>query len=845
MDRRELELMMTGPTRGGRVHGALASPRLRVSLLSTSVLAPMLLLLIPMSHRSEPFCDIGPWALVLVTIGFLIAEPLVFNIEARNEAVSFSPTDIPLAIGMLLLSPLSLVAARIVGSAILLVAYRRQPLFKFTLNLTAFTAETLIAIAVFRALQDVGADPGPWMWLSLIAALMLGLTIAGAIIAVAISFFEGDFRERVRKEFSHSYLFYLPGALLGASAAIPVLIEPWLVFVFLLPAPMVWLVLRSHGALMHRFTDLSHVFNFSSQVGQSTHLHEIADTAIDEIADQLRANTVALVVWAEDEGALRAVHGNSELGAVLPDSAGDPTWAAVEGEGAQLLDSAHLDGPLRARLEELGLQQVLVTTLFGEGQPIGLVLVADRQGAATRFNRDDEGRLQKIAEQLGVALRKGQLHVQIQHDATHDRLTGLPNRLYFEAWAAPILDSPATEAAMLLIDLDRFKEVNDTLGHHAGDTLLIQVAERVAGCLAEGDVVARFGGDEFAILVPNAGEHEASLLAETISQALERPFLLGESTVAIASSIGISLAPEHGRDTDGLVRRADLAMYDAKRRHNRSMVYRPSLEGNDSVRLAMLGDLRESLNDGSLHVEFQPKTDLRSGATVGMEALARWDHPVHGTVAPDVFIPIAEQAGLIEELTDLVLLRSLEAVRHWRNLGHEIGVAVNLSPISLVNESLPRNVAEKLDAAGVPANLLTLEITEQSVLADTPRTTRLLGLLDEIGVKISIDDFGTGHSSLTNLRKLPISELKIDRSFVGDMLVERHDEVIVKSTIDLGHNLGFTVVAEGVETDDVRRRLEALGCDIAQGFGLCRPLPLDKLDRWLEGASTRIAELSD
>ncbi|MGI9612870.1 MAG: diguanylate cyclase domain-containing protein, partial [Acidimicrobiales bacterium] len=495
------------------------------------VLPPTLLLLLPFAHNDESFREIGPWAVVVVIIGFLVAEPLVFNIEARNEAVSFSPTDIPLAIGMLLLSPLSLVAARIVGSAILLVIWRRQPLFKFTLNLTGFTAETLIAVTVFRALQDVGADPGPLMWLSLLASLMAGLVVGGVIIATAISFFEHDLSARVRREFSHSYLYYLPGAALATSAAIPVLIEPWLVFAFLLPAPLVWLVLRSHGALMHRFTDLNHVFNFSSQVGRSTHLHEIADTAISEIADQLRAHTVALVVWNEDDGPLRAGRGDSELCEALPGSPGDPLWAPLESTRSRLVDTAALPDPAAARLTDLGMAQVLLATLYGDDEPVGLVLVADRRGAATRFDDDDNARLRNIAEQLGVAVRKAQLHAQIQHDATHDRLTGLPNRPYFEAWSEPVLDSGLRNAALLLLDLDRFKEVNDALGHHAGDDLLVQVAERLASSLADGDVVSRFGGDEFAILVPDAGEHEASLLAETISEALEKPFVLGESTV--------------------------------------------------------------------------------------------------------------------------------------------------------------------------------------------------------------------------------------------------------------------------------------------------------------------------
>ncbi len=821
----------------GTMSAWLDSPRSRVGALSAVVLAPAVLLLTTVLAGAVPFYDRGPWPLVMVTLGFVICEPLVFHVEARNEAVSFSPTDLPLAIGLLMLSPLHLVAARIVGSAILLVIWRRQPLFKFTLNLTAFTAETLIAAAVFRAVFDPGDAATPLMWVWLTVALTIGLVVAGVIIATAISFFEGDAALRIRKELSHSYLFYLPGAVLGSSAAIPMLIEPWLAVVFLLPAPMVWLVLRSHGSLMHRYTDLSHVFDFSSQVGRSTQLHEIADTAVKEIADQLRAASVALVVWDTGAGSVRTEFGDANVLDVLPAAADELGPLADAGADVVRVDTAAASHELATGLRSQGVRQALVTTLFGDEEVIGLVIVANRQGAASRFSDDDANRLRKITEQLGVALSKGQLHLQIQHAATHDLLTNLPNRPYFEAWADQlVVDDRA--AAVLLIDLDRFKEVNDTLGHHAGDDLLRQVAVRMQDCLAPGDGAARFGGDEFALLVPAAGEHEASLLAERISQALEIPFELGEATVAIAASIGIALAPEHGRDTETLLRRADLAMYDAKRRHNRSSVYRPSLEGSESVRLAMLGDLRAAIVTGAIDVEFQPKTELRTGRVVGVEALARWNHRVHGSVSPEVFMPIAEQAGLVEELTEFMLSRSLNAVRRWSERGLELTVAVNLSPVSLVNEALPQVVARKLEQAGVPPHLLVLEVTEQSVIRDTPRTMRILEQLSRIGVRISIDDFGTGHSSLTNLRRLPISELKVDRSFVTEMLVEHNDDVIVRSTIDLGHNLGFTVVAEGVETAEVSHRLLELGCDLAQGFGICRPLPFEKLDRWIDQVST-------
>jgi EAL domain-containing protein (putative c-di-GMP-specific phosphodiesterase class I) len=288
-----------------------------------------------------------------------------------------------------------------------------------------------------------------------------------------------------------------------------------------------------------------------------------------------------------------------------------------------------------------------------------------------------------------------------------------------------------------------------------------------------------------------------------------------------------------------LLQKADRAMYDAKRRHERWTLYRDDLQSADTVRLAMLGDLRDALRDGGVDVHFQPKVNIRTGEVTAMEALARWTDPVHGAVPPDTFIPMAEHAGLIGLLTEQVLDRSLAQVAHWRLQGYEIGVAVNISTRSLLDEDLPRLVADALRRAEVPAHLLTLEITESTMMGDARRATRTLQRLAELGTKISVDDFGTGFSSLVNLRHLPISELKIDRSFVSEMLIGRNDEIIVRSTIDLAHNLGMVVVAEGVETSELEERLRTMGCDLAQGFGICKPLPTDLLDTWLHRQANR------
>ncbi|MEM9465549.1 MAG: bifunctional diguanylate cyclase/phosphodiesterase [Actinomycetota bacterium] len=806
---------------------AFETARRQVGRLSTSALAPAIVLLLVVLGDAEPFYDPGPWTVLALALGFVICEPLVFHIEARNEAVSFSPTDLPLAIGMLVVSPVALVAARIVGSAVLLVAWRRQPLFKFTLNLTAFTAETVIAALLFRAVYQPGDDAEPLMWLWLIVSLLAGLVFTGVLIALAISRFEGDAKRRVVRELRHSYLFYLPGAVLGSAAAIPLLIEPWLALLFILPMPAVWLVLRSHGSLMHRFSDLSNVFDFSSLVGRSAELQAVADIAVAEIAEQPRAGTVALVVWEREAAETRAVAGRHDALAALPASFDDLGAPLHSPRGIAPADR------FADAVDDLDMGDTLLAPLMADQETIGVLLVGDRQGAATRFDEHDQARLQQIAEQLGIVIRKAQLHVHIQHEATHDRLTGLPNRSYFEAFTVEQLADDDATTAVFLIDLDRFKEVNDTLGHQAGDLLLRSAAQRIRSCLTDHDLAARFGGDEFAAVIPGIGEHEALVAAEMISAELERPFQLGESTVAIAASIGIAIGPHHGDQPADLLRRADLAMYDAKRHHNRSAVYDPAMDGSDSVRLALLGELRDAIRHDTLDVAFQPQVDLRTGEVVGVEALARWDRPGRGSVSPEVFVAVAEQAGLIEELTELVLRRSLTAIARWHAEGMGMHVSVNLSALSLMNEDLPNVVSTVLEDAGVPARFLTLEITEQSTIGDSPRSMRILEQLAEVGVRISIDDFGTGHSSLVNLRRLPFAELKVDRSFVSEMIVERNDEVIVRSTIDLGHNLGYVVVAEGVETEEIRSRLAQMGCDLAQGFGICRPLAAEQLSRWL------------
>jgi len=382
------------------------------------------------------------------------------------------------------------------------------------------------------------------------------------------------------------------------------------------------------------------------------------------------------------------------------------------------------------------------------------------------------------------------------------------------------------------MDLDRFKEVNDTLGHHAGDLLLQRFSERIRSALGPDDVLARLAGDEFALLVHDTPEAVVELARRMLDDA-RQPFTIDGLDVVVTMSVGVAPLEFGDLDASPLLRRADIAMYAAKHRHTGVELYRDDIDRRTPARLSMLGDLRTALDRGDMKVHLQPKLDLETGVVVGVEALARWAHFARGTVSPDDFVPVAEETGLIKQLTDVVMDSAIEQLSRLHRTGHHLGLAVNLSTHDLLDELLPDRVQRRLDRYGVDPTLLTLEITESSLLIDAPRARNTIERLNRTGIRLSVDDFGTGYSSLSYLRHLPVAELKIDRGFVTNLLFDEQDEVIVRSIIDLGHNLGLQVVAEGVETDEVLSRLRGFGCDMAQGFGVCRPVPFEQLLSWL------------
>jgi diguanylate cyclase (GGDEF)-like protein len=423
------------------------------------------------------------------------------------------------------------------------------------------------------------------------------------------------------------------------------------------------------------------------------------------------------------------------------------------------------------------------------------------------------------------------------HLAEHDALTGLPNRTLFQRRAAAAIDAARREggiAAVVLVDVDRFKEVNDTLGHHNGDALLRELGSRLAGGVRSGDTVARLGGDEFGLVLPGISGDEIQPLLDRLRAVLEAEATVGTLPLSPEASFGYALAPADRTDVDTLLRRADMAMYLAKGTRSGTARYDRERDHYDAAQLALVSELRRAIETDELVLYYQPKAELRTGRVCAVEALIRWQHPARGMVAPDAFLPVAEQTGLIDALTGWVLAAALTQIVAWGPVFEGLSMSVNVSARNLARLDFADTVLTALATAGVPASCLVVEITETALMTDPEVAGDVLARLSVAGVRISVDDFGQGQTSLGYLSTLPLHELKIDKSFVSDLPHNPGHAAIVRSVVDLGHNLGLQVVAEGVETQETVALLTATGCDVAQGYLLARPMPAADLEPWLD-----------
>jgi diguanylate cyclase (GGDEF)-like protein len=513
--------------------------------------------------------------------------------------------------------------------------------------------------------------------------------------------------------------------------------------------------------------------------------------------------------------------------AAIDSSQADPLFHAIE---TQVFDAAAAHREVAAdALHGLRSTERSVLTATVPVFAIGLLLLGLLTAMLARINRE-------LARQA----------YEGEHNALHDALTGLPNRVLFADRLEHAISAAGRDPApfsMLMMDLDRFKEINDTLGHSIGDLLLREIGPRLIPILRPGDSLARLGGDEFGLLLPGAGVEQAREVTDRLLAAMRAPFALGGLSVTVDASVGIVTYPTDGEDAGTLVQRADIAMYVAKGEgHGGGASYDPAKDPYDPARLLLIGDLRKAISAGELELHYQPKFATGDLDLVGVEALVRWPHPTLGLLPPSDFIPLAEHTGLIRPLTLEVLRQAARQWRAWDRDGLEVTVAVNLSLANLLDNQLVADVARILADEQMPADRLILEITESTVMADPRRTIAMLEQLAAMDIRLSVDDYGTGHSSLAYLRRLPVHELKIDRAFVEHLAVDDQDVQIVSSTIALAHSLGLRVVGEGVEDERALSVLQAHGCDLVQGFHLGRPVPPEALqDQLLAASSHRLA----
>ncbi|HEX8003757.1 MAG TPA: EAL domain-containing protein [Mycobacteriales bacterium] len=754
--------------------------------------------------------------LVVVALTVLLSASAV-TVQFRRQAQTLALTELPLALGLLSMSPLSLIGAKAVAHAVDGVR-RRIPAYKVVFNVAVVVFQAPLAVYAFRLMLGDAAPLGPRGWLAAWVAVQIANLLSAAAVAVVIRLTQSNVE---RGGFDVAVGKWVLVSLVETSLALVAIealrAEPEAGWLLALVTLLLLGFARAYASLHDRNDELAAVYDFGRSVAAPDDPAALPGFVASKVrlllnaerAEVLLAYDDGVTCWRADEDGVRVVTGDAEAW----------PWSEVAANAAPVLGTRGRDA--------------VAVPLRGESGIVGMLAAYERMGNVRRFGRVDVQLLEALAAQAGATLESARLVQRLRHEAAHDTLTGLGN------WTALRDRIDASIAAggavaLVLVDLDRFKDVNDTLGHHNGDVLLVELARRLARYCGDRAIVGRLGGDEFAVVLSEGSDADtAARVARDLSVVIAHPVVLEGVRIEMAASIGIAVYPEHGADSAALLQRADVAMYTAKATHAGVAVYQPSEDHVSARRLVLAGELRRAIDNDGLVVAYQPKASLEDGRIVGLEALLRWQHPDLGFVTPDEFIPLAERTGLIVPLTTYVLDRALRQCAQWLVDGFDCGVAVNISVRNLLDSDLPDEIGALLVRHGVEPRRLTLEITESSVMADPARAIDVLERLHRIGIRLSVDDFGTGYSSLTYLKRLPVDEVKIDKSFVLTMATDAGDAAIVRSIIDLGGSLGLTVVAEGVEDTAAWERLAELGCDLIQGYALCRPGAGGDLTRWM------------
>jgi diguanylate cyclase (GGDEF)-like protein len=832
---------------GEAAHGGARLSRVGVIGLYAFLLAAVAATLYVTTMRgTEPLAEphLSWWA---IAAGWAVTESLVVHLEFRLSSHSFSLADVPFVFGLVFASGHDFLLGALLGAGIA-YALRRSAPIKLAFNLAQLALAVCVAFVILRAIAVPGEPVEPRTWIALYAAMLVSGALTIACIAGAIAIAEGGMSMRTLGQmFAMDGIVTLANSSLAIAAAVMISLDARAVPVLIVPALIVFGVYRAYIAERQRHEKLEFLYEANRALTRSPEVAEAIEGVLARSLEAFRSEIAEVVLFSADGTPLRTTYGPAAERVSMVEAdrlAAEELAAQLDAESPVIsLVPPYEPSTLRAHLERRQIRHAMVAMLPGESRMIGTIMVANRFGIERSYTPDDLRLLEVLANNASVALQYDRLEQavvklrtlqeQLHHQAYHDPLTDLPNRTLFMERVRAELAKDAGTLALLFIDVDDFKVVNDSLGHDVGDALLVSVSGRLRHSVRPQDVVARLGGDEFAVMLPDV-EHpgEAGNVAARMLRAFDTPVNAGSELVSAHLSVGITDS-RRSRDADELIREADLAMYQAKAKgKGRFHFFDRSMAAAMLRRHDMKEDLSRALLREEIVVQYQPIVSLATGRLVAAEALVRWRHPVRGLVDPSDFVPLAEETGLIRAIGRHVLGEACRQARHWLATDTDtdtdpgaspLRIHVNLSAAELRNPDLLAEVRSMLDECGVPPELLALEITESELIGDAAESATRFADLRALGVRISLDDFGTGYSSLSYLHSLPLDSLKIAKTFVDGLVGDGRDAGFVGMIVELARTLDLDVIAEGIETHAQLDALRDLGVEFGQGYLLGRP----------------------
>ena len=790
-----------------------------------------------------------PWW--VIAAGFAAADIKVIVVHFRRESHAFSLSEVPAVIGLFFLSPGDYLLALMAGATVAMLVTSRQAPVKLAFNLANYLLLATVTITVFRAVEVSRGVPGLQDYLAAFCATLVATVIGALSIASVITLSGGAPQfKKLPDMLQFGALVAVANTSIALLAVTLLWFSPSALWLLAIPVVTLFLAYRAWVSEREKHERLELVYQASRILQHSPQLDVALQALLDHARTMFRAE-LAEVVLEADGATHRALRTSSLHDA--PSEVIVPIEAMeVDPSVQRLIDERHAGFAALARTpggREIEIRQAMVAPLVGEAGVIGLFTIANRLTEGTEFGTDDVRLLETLANQAAVALENGQLEQslaelsrlkeQLRYQAYHDPLTDLPNRVSFIESATARIGTQrpvGPRPVILLLDLDDFKNVNDTLGHAAGDELLVMVAERIRGCIRDEDVAARLGGDEFAILVDDMENlARAASMADRLTQVLSEAYPVLGNDVVVGVSIGIAMSRNSLQSADELLGNADVAMYTAKAAGRRRFaVFDPNTHAAIIARHELTAELARGILQSELVVMHQPIVELATGRAVGVEALVRWRHPTRGLIEPESFIGLAEESGSIVPLGRFVLAEAAREVQAWnapRTDGAPLYLSVNVSAVQLQRPDFLDEVEATLRETGLAAERLVLEITETAMFRDTAATIEKLERLRSTGVRIAIDDFGTGYASLTYLRRFPVDFLKIAREFLAPEAEESQEWAMTGAILALGRRLGLTVIAEGIEEPTQLARLRQMGCEYGQGFLFARPAPMAAASR--------------